>query len=258
MHEEQSNHPSSIQNPEPESVNGNMFTIGNALAPRAPEHLEDTGIDPDLLANLALRFAHTVPTFTTERAALHLCLPQTLVGELLTNLRKDKLIENLGAAGPLDYRFTVTDAGRERAKRLMEVSGYAGAAPVSLEYYTSFLEDQLSRFPRVTPKDVTDAISDLVLTEDAVQVASFAGSSNRSLFIYGPPGNGKTTLAHLLHDATKGDLWIPYCIGVDSSIIRVFDPQFHDVVDIDVPAEQAHEVDRRWVRIRRPFMVAGG
>jgi predicted ATPase with chaperone activity len=202
--------------------------------------------------------AYTVPQFTTEKVAKVLCLPSPIVSELLERLKRDKLVEKLGAAGPLDYRFTITEAGRERARRLMEVSTYVGPAPVSLEAYTEILEYQLKHLPRATPEEISASIDELVLPDQAIQVTGLAGSSMRSLFIYGPPGNGKTTLGHLLHNAIRGDLWIPHCIGVDSSIIRVFDPRVHERTPFEVPAEDRHGIDRRWVRVRRPFVVVGG
>ena len=82
--------------------------------------------------------------------------------------------------------------------------------------------------------------------------------SRRSLFLYGPPGNGKTTLGHLLHDAVEGDLWIPHCIGVGHSIIRIFDATCHEPVGGELPAAGSRLIDQRWVRVRRPFIVVGG
>jgi hypothetical protein len=106
---------------------------------------------------------------------------------------------------------------------------------------------------------VATAISDLVLPQNVVELASLAGSSGRSLFIYGPPGNGKTTLGHLLHRAVEGTLWIPYCIAIESNVIRIFDPRFHrPAPPTDLSEEEALRLDRRWIRIERPFIVVGG
>jgi predicted ATPase with chaperone activity len=228
------------------------------IAPEAPTSIEESGIDPDVLCDHALRMAYTLPQFTTAKAANILCLPMSIVTELLEKLRTDKLIENLGQAGPIDYRFAVTSAGRERGKRLFEISCYAGPVPVSLELYTANLEEQLRSLPPITPEAVEEAISDLVLPHDARDIVGLAGSSMRSFFIYGPPGNGKTSLGHLLHNAMEGELWIPNCIGIDNSIIRIFDPRFHVGSPFVLPQDQAHRLDRRWVRIRRPFVVVGG
>jgi hypothetical protein len=235
-----------------------MMKLGGVYAPVAPVYIEDTGIHRDVLADLIVRFAYTVPTFTNERVSNHLCLPSPISGEVIKKLRDDKLIENLGASGPLDYRYAITDKGRERARQLVQVTSYTDAAPVSLDSYRAILKAQLDALPPVSPEKVAAAIQDLVLPDEAVQVAALAGSSPRSLFIFGPSGNGKTSLGHLLHDAMEGHLWVPYCVGIDSSIVRVYDPNFHQIVEPELPPEDASRIDRRWVRIRRPFIVAGG
>jgi hypothetical protein len=233
-----------------------MISVGGVRAPRAPTQASETGVDPAVLADLALRIAYTVPNFTTEWAARRLCLPQALVGELLEQLRIDRFLDVLGQTGPFGYRFAIAQRGRERAGRLMEISGYVGPAPVSLESYSAFLEWQLAQAPRVSPADVTVALSGLVLTEEAALTAGLAVSAGRSLFVYGPAGNGKTTLGRALHTALRGDLWVPHCIGIDENIIRVYDPQVHRATD--VPGEQGWQIDRRWVRVHRPFVVVGG
>jgi len=110
----------------------------------------------------------------------------------------------------------------------------------------------------VTAQEIASAISNLVLSDTAVEIAGLAGSSGRSLFLYGPPGNGKTTLAHLLHTVLKGSLWVPHCIGVGSDIIVVFDPETHRRAESELPRELSGQVDQRWVRARRPFVIAAG
>jgi predicted ATPase with chaperone activity len=239
-------------------IGADMIKVGDGSAPKAPSHLDETGIEPEFLADLTLRYAYTVPYFTSEKASKLLCLPQPMVSELLEGLKNDKLVEKLGAAGPLDYRFAITEGGRDRARRLIEITTYVGPAPVSLEAYTTIIESQLASMSKVSPEHVAEAISELVLSDEAIQVAALAGLSGRSLFVFGPPGNGKTTLGHLLHGAVEGDLWIPHCIGIENSIIRVFDPRVHQRSSFEVPQEEAHGIDRRWVRVRRPFVVVGG
>lgn len=235
-----------------------LTQVGDMVAPEAPTSLEDTGIDPDILCDLTLRMAYTVPQFTAAKASQILCLPTPLLNQILNRLKAEKMIENLGSAGPLDYRWAVTNQGRERGKRLLEISGYVGPAPVSLESYTANLEAQLDRLPDVLPEDVAGAVTGLILSPEAMGIAALAASSPRSFFIFGPPGNGKTTLGQMLHNALRGELWVPHCIGIDSSVIRIFDPRFHEGSPFALPPEEAHRVDRRWVRIRRPFVVVGG
>jgi SpoVK/Ycf46/Vps4 family AAA+-type ATPase len=127
---------------------------------------------------------------------------------------------------------------------------------VSLEDYSTFLDWQVRRQAKVTTDDVHSAIAGLVLPEDVVEVAALATASGRSLFMFGPPGNGKTSLGRTLHNAHRGGLWIPHCINVENHVIRVFDTQVHERMDIT--RFSPHETDRRWIWIHRPFVVAGG
>ena len=125
-----------------------LMTIDGSLAPAAPADLRTTGLDPMIVSDLALKAAYTVPQFTAEWAARRLHLPQALLNEVLEQLRTDHMVEVLGQAGPFGFRYAITNRGRERASRLLEISGYIGPAPVSLESYTAMLEWQLARCRR--------------------------------------------------------------------------------------------------------------
>ncbi len=232
-----------------------LLTLNGDPVPKAPTDHRDAGISPAILRNLALKAAYTVLQFTTEWAARQLCLPQGVVGELLEQMRTDQLLETLGSSGPFGFRYAISGRGCEQAARLLEVSGYIGPAPVTLEAYTAMMEWQLARFPEVTREDVAASLSELVLPDEDALLAGLAASSGRSLFVFGPPGNGKTTLGRLIHGALRGDIWIPHCIAVEENIIRVYDPQLHQAVE--VPVEQAWTIDQRWVRVRRPLIVGG-
>ena len=103
------------------------------------------------------------------------------------------------------------------------------------------LERQLANAPKVKMERVAQVIQNLVLPDSAVEIIGLARSSGRSFFLWGPPGNGKTTVGHLVHDAVEGNLWIPYCIGVGNAVIQFYDPQCHQRVDVDRHASFAHE-----------------
>src|SRR5207253_10554973 len=127
----------------------------------------------------------------------------------------------MASGGKPTYR--VTERGGRHAERALEVCAYLGPAPVSLEAYSAMLRWEFARTPEVKPKHVAAALGNLVLTPKAVELAGLAVSSGRSLFVYGPSGNGKSSLGRAIHSALKGDFWIPYCVAVRGSVIRLFD-----------------------------------
>src|SRR5262249_42311433 len=140
--------------------------------------------------------------------------------------------------------YKMTENGLEHAKRLMEVCGYIGPAPVHLDAYAAMLRWQFANLPQVQPEHVAAALSGLVRPGQSAPLAGLAASCGRSLFVYGPPGNGKSSLGRQIHAALTGDYWIPHCISVGDTIIRVFDDQFHQ--RIELPPERADYIDQRW------------
>jgi predicted ATPase with chaperone activity len=240
-----------------------MVRVNGVLTPAEPKSSEETGLDKWVLSDLVMRLAATVPHLTTDWAARQLHLPHALLERIFEQLKEDQFVEILGQVGELDYRYASTNRGREHAKRLLEICGYVGPAPVSLEAYTAMLDWQTAQHGTADFEQVRRSVTDaLVLPEQAIEVAALAASSGRSLFVFGPPGNGKTSLGRALAGTIAGEIWIPYCIDIDGSVIRVFDRHIHQVVDAEGPSAggafiNAH-VDRRWVRVKAPFVVAGG
>jgi hypothetical protein len=233
-----------------------LHRIGDIIAPTAPQDLPSTGLGERVLTDLALKLAYTVARFNTEWVAkqLHLSLP--LADEVLYHLGAEGLIQETLRSGPGKSHYTITPQGRETAERLMDVCRYIGPAPVSLAAYAAMLRWQFANTPPARPEQVAAALSRLVLSPQAMQLAGLAVSSGRSLFVFGPPGNGKSSLGRQIRAALPGDVWIPYCISVGDSVIRLYDDQSHQRVD--VPGEQAGTIDQRWVRIRRPLVIVGG
>ena len=199
--------------------------------------------------------ACSISSFDTEWMSRHLRLPHRIVEKVLWTLKEEKQLEILGQAGPLNYRYRATSAAVDLSKRLHDICGYMGPVPVSIEEYVSAIDAQRKRASVVTLDDVSSALEELTLPKTAVQIAALALSSNRSLFVFGPSGNGKSTLGRILHRAVQTPIRIPYAISVGSQVIRLFDPQCHSplVTDTEDPAG-----DKRWVLIESPFVRVGG
>lgn len=233
-----------------------MVDVGGIATPEAPVDLNSMGVDPSVLQNLCLKVLYTVPQGTTEWMSNQVNIPMPLCEQMLQQLKVEQMVSVLGQVGPFNHRYSITERGREQAKRLMEISGYIGPAPISLNAYTAMIDWQLAQFPQISLELVREALKELVLPEHDVYTSALAIMSQRSLFLFGPPGNGKTSIARALHNAVKGDLWIPYCIGIGEEVIRVYDQQCHEKAEFQSP--QPWKVDGRWVRIKRPLTIAGG
>jgi len=223
------------------------------VVPPAPENVEDTGLDFGFLADLTLKAVSSDANCTTERVAEKLGLPLPVTDTLLLHLYREKFIEIRGTEGYGRHRYGMLDRGWERAHRLFDVSSYTGPAPVSLGAYTSMSEAQEAVRPPVAPEAVRAALNHLVLSDSTLQTLGLVASSRRSLFVMGPPGSGKTTIAKSLHAAQGGDYWIPHALEVDGQVIKVFDAHNHEPIGGDLGPH-----DRRWIRIKRPLVIVGG
>jgi len=233
-----------------------LHRVGNLIAPKAPQEIAATGLEAHVLADLMVKWGFTETRFNTEWVAGKLRLSPALTRQILERVCVDGTMEQLWQTGEGGHHYRITAEGRQQASRLLEISGYIGPAPVSLEAYAAMLRWQFANTPAVRPERVAAALSGLVLSPNAAQLAGLAVSSGRSLFLFGPPGNGKSSIGRKLHAALPGDYWIPYAISVGNDVIRLFDDQAHQRVEIG--GEQSETIDHRWVRIRRPLVVVGG
>ncbi len=224
------------------------------LLPVTPATVEDSGLDFGFLADLALKTVYGDTSCTTQRAAERLALPLAVVDPLLQHLYRERLIEIRETITPQNRRYAMLDRGWERAGRLLDLNAYIGAAPVSLDAYTTMVKRQEELRPSVNPDAIRAAVADLVLPETTHQLLGVVANSRRSLFITGAPGNGKTSIARAVHLALGGEIWIPRAIEVDGHIINVFDSHNHAPVDPPPPTPY----DQRWIKVRRPLVVVGG
>ncbi|MFZ2224322.1 MAG: hypothetical protein WAV26_06495, partial [Candidatus Deferrimicrobium sp.] len=163
------------------------------------------------------------------------------------------------------YTYALTDLGRERAREYLQLSGYFGAAPVTLAQYTEVARKQTVRKMAVNRESMKRAFEGVILTPGLLERLGPAVNSGRSIFLYGPSGNGKTFIAERLAKVLNGSVFIPHAICVDNQVIRVFDPVNHSRVDLGGPMDPAlavltdrAEYDRRWVLCDRPVIVSGG
>jgi hypothetical protein len=233
-----------------------LARVGDIIAPKAPNDLAAIKEEETAMADMLVKLAFTVPRFTTDWVGKQLHMSVPLVGCLLEKLCFDGLVEQLWQTTAASAHYKITDQGKEYAARLMEMCAYIGPAPVRLDTYSAMLRWQFANTAEVKPEHVVAALQGLVISPKAAQMAGLAVSSGRSMFVFGPPGNGKSSLGRQIQTALPGDYWIPYAINVGESVIRLYDPHVH--YKVETPGERPDLIDQRWARIHRPLVVVGG
>lgn len=229
-----------------------------------PRSIEDTELGIDFLENLALKLIYYRQGLSGTEISEALALPFFgVIEKVLASLKRQELAVVSGSTGYSEagYQWIITNKGANRALQALERDRYVGPAPVPLERYNEMVRRQSLGDVTVRPADVQQAVSHLVLGGDLLSRLGPAVNSGRSLFLYGPAGNGKTTIAKSIIRMLQGSVYFPYSAIVDGQIIRIFDQVNHRRVNGASPRPQigtARELDQRWVKIERPEIVVGG
>lgn len=232
--------------------------------PPAPNTAAETGVSADLILQLVTKTLHLAGDLTGLEVANRLGVQFPVVEPALEDLKKNRHCEIVGGGvmGAPYYRYRITDGGRARAKLFLEHNHYVGHLPVPLEQYQEYMRNLASQSPLVVTRDaVRHAFSHLVLSQSVLDQLGPAIVSGHSLFIYGPPGNGKTVISQAIRGLLTGDIAVPHALEVEGQIIRLFDPINHETVAMPEDTkrlEKTATVDRRWVLCRRPLITVGG
>lgn len=227
--------------------------------PAAPTSIKATGLGLDFLVGLAVKVMklHGVMSISQMSEVLH--LPHNVVRMLAEELVRLQVVEARGLALQSEFRsdlrFSLTDTGNRRAVEAMEMSQYAGPAPVPLEAFVERVEHQRIGAETVGRDRLDAALSHLVLPDGLRERLGPAVNSAASVLLYGEAGNGKTSIAEALATTFEDTILFPHAFIVRNEIIQIFDETVHvragDQVDGD-------HLDRRWVRCSRPIIRAGG
>jgi len=233
--------------------------------PTAPTTLQESGLSFDLILQLALKTLHFAGDLSGTELAQRLGLRFSVIEPAVDFLKSQRQVEIAGGGmvGPATYRYRITDTGRTRAALFLESSQYVGVAPVTFDDYRRYMLDYRKTAPRTASRDrVRDAFSHLVISQHVLDQLGPAINSGHSMFVYGPPGNGKTVISQAVRRLLGGDIAIPHAIEVEGAIIRMFDPVSHEPLapagGEDAGLDLGAREDHRWVRCRRPMVMVGG
>jgi predicted ATPase with chaperone activity len=229
------------------------------FTPQAPHSVEETGLSLGFLSDLALKVMYFEGYLSGYALAERMALPYTgVVNQVLEFLKREKLVEVKGSGGFSEsgYEYAIADKGRSMAREALDRSNYAGPAPVPLSVYSAASQEQLLQQVTVHQRTMRQALSHLVIGEETFAQLGPAVNSGRSIFLFGPPGNGKTAIAESIGNMLLSDnIFMPHAVEVGGQVIKVFDYVNHKIVET---AESGRALDPRWVPIRRPVIITGG
>jgi predicted ATPase with chaperone activity len=219
-----------------------------------PISISEVGLPQTVLEELALKTLYLSGPFSVLDLSEHMRLSLEVASELLRRLRTEQLCQVTGLSGNIP-NLSITSQGRARAQELLAQNQYMGSAPVPLGSYVDQVRKQSVGKLEVHPEDVKHAFAHLVIDDKTLWQLGTALNSGAAIFLHGPSGVGKTTIAETLSRVLAEDeVWIPYAVEIDGQIITVYDPTLHKRVPESEPAGR----DQRWVRCRRPSVLVGG
>jgi energy-coupling factor transporter ATP-binding protein EcfA2 len=238
-------------------------------APLAPRNLTDIGIPLNQLLRLLVKAAHVANVRTPSQMRDCLKLPSHLVIKLIEEATSQNLLAAQGAAArdqferSAELSYTLSERGQRLAAEALNQSHYVGPVPVPLRAYQDRIVAQKITNERISPEMIEGSLRDFVVPASFIEKIGPAINSGRSILLYGPPGNGKSSLAKRIGRVFKNSIYVPYCVDIDGQIMKVYDPSIHEEVDKDhTDADHGSivqdKMDRRWVACRRPVVVVGG
>lgn len=240
--------------------------LSGVQAPPQPRTLADTGLSPVMMRDILLKTLFRMNKELVSDISKILCLPVPLTQELVDAARQQRYLEATGtlhATSGNEMGYQLTDAGKSRALDALSQSEYYGALPVPLEDYAQQMKRQSVRDIKLTRPDLLKGMGHLILPEDLIDNLGPAVSSGRSILMYGPPGNGKSSISNGIRAALGDKIYVPRAIVYAGQVITVYDPIVHSAAEASVDDPNAlrrssARFDNRYVYCERPTVITGG
>lgn len=228
--------------------------------PTEPQSLEEAKVNETLVEELICKFLLAKGEASIRQVSDQVGLPFHVVEGIVVRMKAEQLLGYIDSSAMNDYVLKLTEAGRNRGKRYSDICSYFGACPVSFGDYVASVKAQTINDQNPNEEDLARAFSDLLIDPTMMIKLGPAVNSGRGMFLYGYPGNGKTSIAERITAAFGPYVWIPKAITMDRDIVRVFDPMSHEQCPPEAGSGllSQNNYDQRWVRIRRPTIVVGG
>jgi predicted ATPase with chaperone activity len=244
----------------------NVQTPPNVTAPIAPRTMAETGLGMVMMRDILLKTMFRMNLDLVTLIARQVCLPVNVTQDLVDLARGQKLIEATGtlhATSGNEMGYQLTDAGRARALDALSQSEYYGAMPVPLDSYQEQVKRQSIRNIRISRAELTAAMGHLILPPDLLDQLGPAVTSGRSILMYGPPGNGKSSISNGIRAALGDKIYVPRALEYSGQVITVYDPIVHSAAEeaVDDPGSlrrTSNRFDNRYVFCERPSVITGG
>ncbi|MCF7697855.1 ATPase [Loktanella sp. M215] len=243
----------------------NMQSTG-VLAPPSPRTLDGMALPLPMMRDILIKTMFRMNLTLVTQLSKAICLPVNVTQELMDLARSQLLLEatgSLSSSGNTEMGYQLTDAGRKRANEALAQSEYYGAMPVPLDVYREQIKRQSIRNIQITRDQLTTAMGHLILPPSLISNLGPAVSSGRSILMYGPPGNGKSSISNGIRDALGDKIYVPRAIEYSGQVITVYDPIVHaaaedDEQDPNSLRRTTGRFDTRYVRCERPTVITGG
>ena len=229
--------------------------------PVEPNAVDETGLSDSFLEDLAIKIVLVVGTIAGRNVATRMGLPFRIVEPMLDVLRTRKLVSHVRPAAFNDYYYSLTEQGQKQAHASMGRCSYVGPAPVLLNDYILSVEAQAGGIDPIDQDQLRQALSAISYQDELLELLGPAVNSNTGLFLFGEPGNGKTTIARCMTECLGQEIWIPHAILDDGNLIKLRDDAFHHPAPVPTGNDsilKSQKWDARWIRIQRPTVVVGG